>query len=143
MLTVLNYCELLLLLNSTTQAALATACGFAVYNAVSRTITRLPALAFPLNAARIVAVLVPYAMCALNTAVMPDAPYWFTTEHSSFEQQHTAYTAEIVSKVCAIPLVSFYVMLSSSGVVLVPARMFYTAYTLSGATTENAWTKLI
>jgi hypothetical protein len=111
---------------------------------MSKTITRLPALAFPLNTARILAVIVPFIITAsYDAAGLPVAPYWFTTERSSFEQQRAAFTVETVLKLTTVPLVCSYIMLSSSGIVLVPVCMFYTAYTLGGTNSERAHTKYI
>jgi hypothetical protein len=114
---------------------------------MSRTITRLPALAFPLNTVRGLAVAVPCTMCGMFNTIenmlMPTS--WLVTEHSSFEQQHTAFTASAMAKFAAFPAVFFYLVFGSSGTaaVLVPACMFYTAYTLGGTSSERAHTKFI
>jgi hypothetical protein len=117
---------------------LATGILFRAYNGVSKTIARRPALSLPLNAVRVAVVMVPSVICAINNMLdMPITPSWLKVEHSSFEKQRTAFTAALITKFCSIPMACWYVMLSSNGVVLVPACMFYTAYTLTGTTSER------
>jgi hypothetical protein len=112
---------------------------------MSTAITRLPALAFPLAALRTTALVTPYLMFLLldnlDKSTIPTT--WFNTEHSSFEQQHKAYAASLIAKFGALPLVCCYAAFGSSRAMLVPACMFYTAYTLGGISSERAHTRLV
>jgi hypothetical protein len=137
------YCTAAAILPILTQAAIAAAGGFGVYSAMSTFITRLPALAFPLTAIRVTALVAPYFMFSLldnfDKSTVPTT--WFTTEHSSVEQQHRAYAASLIAKFGALPLVCCYAAFGSGRAVLVPACMFYTAYTLGGISSERAHTR--
>jgi hypothetical protein len=138
------YCTAAAILPMLTQAAIATAGGYSVYSAMPTAITRLPAIAFPLNAVRVTALVAPYLtlfslLNYLDKSTVPTT--WFATEHSSIEHQHKAYAASLIAKFGALPLVCCYAVFGSGRAVLVPACMFYTAYTLGGISSERAHTR--